>query len=48
MSNKLLTALGYAFVLLGFGVSAGAKIIDDKKTDALITEKVAEAIANQK
>lgn len=48
MNNKLLTALGYVFMVLGFGVSAGAKIIDDKKTDALIAEKVAEAIANQK
>lgn len=48
MNNKLLTTLGYVFMILGFGVSAGAKVIDDKKTDVLITEKVAEAIANQK
>lgn len=47
MDEKVLKILGLVTTIVGFGVSLASAWIGEKKTDALIADKVAKEVAKQ-
>lgn len=48
MNQKVMKIAGIALSVVGAGVSLAMNALDDKKLDAKVAEKVAEALAKNK
>ena len=48
MNQKVMKIAGIALSVVGAGVSLAMNVLDDKKLDAKVAEKVAEALAKNK